>query len=77
MRRCGAKTALDNRSGAFENAWASMIDGTMLVEHGPAIEDCTYANTSDDAVNVHGSTTTSSRKLGRRTTSSAPNGTTA
>jgi hypothetical protein len=24
------------------------------VEHGPVIEDCTYANTSDDAVNVHG-----------------------
>jgi hypothetical protein len=24
------------------------------VEHGPAIEDCTFANTSDDAVNVHG-----------------------
>jgi hypothetical protein len=24
------------------------------VEHGPTIEDCTYANTSDDAVNVHG-----------------------
>ncbi len=24
------------------------------VEHGPIIEDCTYANTSDDAVNVHG-----------------------
>ena len=24
------------------------------VERGPTIEDCTYANTSDDAVNVHG-----------------------
>jgi hypothetical protein len=24
------------------------------VEHGPTIEDCTFANTSDDAVNVHG-----------------------
>jgi hypothetical protein len=24
------------------------------VEHGPTIEDCAYANTSDDAVNVHG-----------------------
>jgi hypothetical protein len=24
------------------------------VEHGPTIEDCTYSNTSDDAVNVHG-----------------------
>jgi Right handed beta helix region len=26
----------------------------ITVEHGPTIEDCTYANTSDDAVNVHG-----------------------
>src|SRR6516164_7938882 len=24
------------------------------VEHGPTIEDCTFSNTSDDAVNVHG-----------------------
>jgi hypothetical protein len=24
------------------------------VEHGPTIEDCNYANTQDDAVNVHG-----------------------
>src|SRR5579871_1610022 len=26
----------------------------ITVERGPTIEDCTYANTSDDAVNVHG-----------------------
>jgi hypothetical protein len=24
------------------------------IEHGPTIEDCTFSNTSDDAVNVHG-----------------------
>jgi hypothetical protein len=24
------------------------------VEHGPTIEDCTFSNTSDDAINVHG-----------------------
>jgi hypothetical protein len=31
-------------------------DGThyIAVEHGPVIEDCKFANTSDDAVNVHG-----------------------
>jgi parallel beta-helix repeat protein len=26
----------------------------ITVERGPTIEDCTYANTSDDAINVHG-----------------------
>jgi parallel beta-helix repeat protein len=26
----------------------------ITVERGPTIQDCTYANTSDDAVNVHG-----------------------
>jgi hypothetical protein len=26
----------------------------ITVEHGPTIEDCSYANTSDDAINVHG-----------------------
>lgn len=26
----------------------------ITVEHGPTIEDCTFANTCDDAVNVHG-----------------------
>jgi len=31
-------------------------DGThfITVERGPTIQDCTFANTSDDAVNVHG-----------------------
>ncbi len=27
---------------------------SITVEHGPTIQDCTCANTSDDAVNVHG-----------------------
>ncbi|MDR3465211.1 MAG: right-handed parallel beta-helix repeat-containing protein [Xanthobacteraceae bacterium] len=26
----------------------------ITVEHGPTMEDCSFANTSDDAVNVHG-----------------------
>jgi parallel beta-helix repeat protein len=32
------------------------FDGShfITVERGPTIQDCTYANTSDDAVNVHG-----------------------
>ncbi|HZR72168.1 right-handed parallel beta-helix repeat-containing protein [Bradyrhizobium sp.] len=35
---------------------ATNQDGSHFtaVERGPTIEDCTYANTSDDAVNVHG-----------------------
>jgi Right handed beta helix region len=43
-------------------------DGThfIAVEHGPTIQDCTFANTSDDAVNVHGFYYFVVRKLGPR-----------
>ncbi len=44
-------------SGAvMDRLFATNSDGSHFgtVEHGPTIEDCNYANTQDDAVNVHG-----------------------
>jgi hypothetical protein len=44
------------RGATTERLICTNADGSHFatVEHGPTIEDCTFSNTSDDAVNVHG-----------------------
>jgi Right handed beta helix region len=44
------------RGATTDRLVSTNADGShfITVEHGPTMEDCTFANTSDDAVNVHG-----------------------
>jgi hypothetical protein len=44
------------KGATTERLVSTNSDGSHFatVEHGPTIEDCTFSNTSDDAVNVHG-----------------------
>jgi parallel beta-helix repeat protein len=44
------------KSATADRLVSTNSDGShwITVERGPTIEDCSYANTSDDAINVHG-----------------------